>query len=122
MRSKFAMWSDEGILSKPRTTGFGRVRLIIVVCSVCGIAAASVYSQIGPDRGTLATDRPAGYGTDGRAAQAQQKQTQSSEPHSTIDSYARSGANDRRHVTLDTTLDRCSAETSCEPRASARRG
>ena len=90
MRSKFAMWSDEGILSKPRATGFARVRLIIVVCSVCGIAAASVYSQIGPDRGMTATDRATGYGTDGPLVQTQR--AQSPEPPSTIDAYAHSGA------------------------------
>ena len=90
MRSKLAIWSDEGILSKPRATGFGRVRLIVVVCSVCGIAAASVYSQIGPDRGTPATDRAAGYGTEGRPAQEQR--AQSPEPPSMIDAYVRSGA------------------------------
>jgi hypothetical protein len=90
MRSKFAIWSDEGILSKPKATGFARVRLVIVVCSVFGIAAASVYSQIGPDRGTTATDRATGYGTDGPPAQAQR--AQSPEPLSTIDAYARSGA------------------------------
>jgi hypothetical protein len=89
MRSKFAIWSDEGILSKPRATGFARVRLIVVVCSVCGIAAASVYSQIGADRGTTATDRATGYGTDGPPVQAQR--AQSPEPLSTIDAYARSG-------------------------------
>src|SRR5215467_2299283 len=89
MRSKFAIWSDEGILSKPRATGFARIRGIIVVCSVCGIAAASVYSQIGPNRGTMATDPATGYGTEVRPAQAQRAQ---SEQPSTIDSYARSGA------------------------------
>jgi hypothetical protein len=89
MRSKFAIWSDEGILSKPRATGFARIRGIIVVGSVCGIAAASVYSQIGPDRGTLATDR-AGYGTEGRPAQ--QQRAPLSEPSNTLDAYARSGA------------------------------
>jgi hypothetical protein len=91
MRSKFAIWSDEGILSKPRATGFARVRLIIVVCSVCGIAAAEVYSQIGPDRGTMATtDRAAGYGTEARVAPA--PRAQSSERPSTIDAYVRFGA------------------------------
>jgi hypothetical protein len=83
MRSKFAIWSDEGILPKPRATGFARARGIIVVCSVCGIGAASVYSQIGPDRGT-------GYGTEARPAQAQR--AQSPEPLNMIDAYARSGA------------------------------
>jgi hypothetical protein len=90
MRSKFAMWSDEGILSKPGATGFARLRLIVLVCSVCGIAAASVYSQIGPDRGTTATDRATGYGTDGPPVQAER--AQSPEPLSTIDAYVRSGA------------------------------
>jgi len=75
MRSKFAIWSDEGILSKPKATGFARVRGIIVVCSVCGIAAASVYSQIGADRGAPATDRATGYGAEGRPAQAQRAQS-----------------------------------------------
>src|SRR5579864_6094136 len=89
MRSKFAIWSDEGILSKPKATGFARVRGIIVVCSVCGIAAASVYSQIGADRGAPATDRATGYGAEGRPAQAQR--AQSPAPLSMIDAYAHSG-------------------------------
>jgi hypothetical protein len=95
MRSKFAIWSDEGILSKPRATGFTRVRGIIVVCSVCGIAAASVYSQIGPNRGTMATDTATGYGTEVRLTQAQRTQSESpstNDASRTIDAYARSGA------------------------------
>jgi hypothetical protein len=109
MRSKFAIWSDQGILSKPRATGFARVRGIIVVCSVCGIGAASVYSQIGPDRGTLATDRATGYGTEARPAQAQP--AQSSEPLSMIDAYARSGT---------TTGAASSSSTGAAPKSTAK--
>lgn len=92
MRSKFAIWSDQqGILSpKPRST-FAWVRKTIVVCSICGIAGAGVYSQIGPDRATIATDRPSGYGTEERVAE--QLRAQASVGRSTaVDGYARSGA------------------------------
>jgi hypothetical protein len=96
MRSKFAIWSDEGILSpKPRSTGFAWIRGTIVVCAVCGIAAAGVYSQIGPDRGTMATDRATGYGTEVRVAEApraQSREPSRSDTPSTIDAYVRSGA------------------------------
>jgi hypothetical protein len=109
MRSKFAIWSDEGILSKPRATGFARVRVIIVVCSVCGIAAASVYSQIGPDRRTPATDRATGYGAEARPTQGQL--AQSGEPPGMIDAYARSGA---------TTGATSSSSTGAAPQSTAK--
>jgi hypothetical protein len=90
MRSKFTMWSDQGILSpKTRPTGVAWLRGTIVVCSVCGIAAAGVYSQIGPDRGTAGTDRATGYGTEERLAQEVRAQVSRS---TAADAYARSGA------------------------------
>jgi hypothetical protein len=92
MGSKFAIWSDQQDILSPnsRTTKFAWARGAIVVCSVCGIAGASVYSQIGPDRGTMATDRASGYGTEPQA-QAQRAQSPAT-PSAVIDAYARSGA------------------------------
>ena len=37
MRSKFAIWSDEGILSKPKATGFARVRFTRVSGGIVAI-------------------------------------------------------------------------------------
>jgi hypothetical protein len=92
MRSKFAIWSDQGILSpKPGRTGLAWLRGTIFVGSVCGIAAAGVYTQIGPDSGTVRTERATGYGTEERLAE--QLRAQASAGRSTaVDEYVRSGA------------------------------
>jgi hypothetical protein len=86
MRSRFTVWSNQGILTPKVRTGGSRLLGPIAACLVCGIAAGGVYSQIVPERGTVST-------TGAGNAEQPTQDPQSSEPRGTaVDANARAGA------------------------------